>query len=58
MGKTSAEVKNRWNDKHYDIVRFAVPKGDKAVLQAQAEAAGQSLSEYIRAALAAYCKDK
>jgi len=51
MGKTSAEVKNRWNSAHYDTIRFTVPKGEKEKIQAQASASGQNLSEYIRSAL-------
>ena len=51
MSKTSAEVKNRWNSAHYDIIRFTVPKGEKEKIQAQANAVGQNLSEYIRSAL-------
>ena len=51
MGKTSAIVKNRWNDKTYDFIRFVVPKGDKETIQAAAEAEGKSLSAYIREAI-------
>ena len=27
MSKTSTDVKNRWNKKHYDRMRVLVPKG-------------------------------
>jgi hypothetical protein len=56
MGKTSAAVKNRWNADHYDTIRFTVPKGEKDIIQAQAESKGQSLSEYIRSAIEHYNK--
>lgn len=56
MGKTSAEVKNRWNTEHYDIIRFTVPKGEKDTIQNQAAKAGVSLSEYIRLAIDQYKK--
>lgn len=47
MGKTSAEVKNRWNAKNYDRIGVMAPKGEKAEFQAAAEAQGQSVNAYI-----------
>lgn len=41
----------KYESTHYDPIKFDVPKGDKARLQAAAQAAGQSLSAYIRQAL-------
>lgn len=38
---------------HYDAIRFDVPKGDKARIQAAAQAAGQSMGAYIRQAILA-----
>lgn len=46
-GKTSAEVKNRYNAKAYDRIAVVVTKGRKAIIQAAAESAGLSLNAYI-----------
>lgn len=46
-GKTSAEVKNRYNAKAYDRIAVVVTKGRKAIIQAAAERAGLSLNAYI-----------
>ena len=48
MGKTSSAVKDRYNAKAYDALTLRVPKGYKAVIQSQADAAGQSLNAYIK----------
>ena len=47
MGKTSSEVKDRYNRKAYDEIKLRVYKGRKAYLQAAADKAGLSLSAYI-----------
>lgn len=47
MGKTSSEVKDRYNRKSYDSIMLRVYKGRKADIQAAAERAGLSLSAYI-----------
>lgn len=47
MGKTSSEVKDRYNRKAYDEIKLRVYKGRKADLQAAADKAGLSLSAYI-----------
>ena len=51
---TSSKVKNRWNCEHYDIIRFAIPKGTKEALKSAAEERGLSVAELIRAAMCAY----
>ncbi len=38
MGKTSAEVRNRWNDAHDDKVFVSIPKGYREKLRELAEA--------------------
>lgn len=48
MGKTSSAVKNRYNDKAYDRITLAVPKGSKAVWQRFAGSKGKSLTQFIR----------
>lgn len=47
MGKTSSEVKDRYNRKAYDEIKLRVYKGRKADLRAAADKAGLSLSAYI-----------
>lgn len=37
MGKTSAAVKNRYNEKAYDRINLTVPKGQKEVIKAHAD---------------------
>ena len=51
MGKTSSAVKNRYNLKAYDRINTVVPKGDKDVIKAAAEEAGQSVNAYILQAI-------
>lgn len=48
---TSPEVKDRWNRAHYDRIGLTVYKGGKAEVQALADDAGLSVSEYIRQAV-------
>ena len=47
MGKTSAEVKDRYNKKAYDDVRVRVKKGQKEVIQKRAEQLNKSVNGYI-----------
>ncbi len=47
MAKTTSEVKDRWNRKHYDAVTFRIPKGEKERIQAAAVEAGESLNAFI-----------
>jgi predicted HicB family RNase H-like nuclease len=51
MGKTSATVKNRYNEKAYDRISLVVPKGQKEVIKAHAEAHGESLNRFIQRAI-------
>lgn len=51
MGKTSATVKNRYNEKAYDRISLMVPKGQKEVIKAHAEAHGESLNGFIQRAI-------
>lgn len=50
--KTSAAVKNRWNEKAYDRINLTVPKGKKEVIRAHAEANGESVNGYINRLIA------
>ena len=49
VGKTSNEVKNRYNKKTYDQIRMVLRKdsGQLVTYRAAAESAGQSLTAYI-----------
>ena len=47
MGKTSAESKNRYNEKAYDRIFIVVPKGQKDVIRERAEERGQSINTFI-----------
>lgn len=51
MGKTSAAVKNRYNDKAYDRINLIVKKGQKDILKAHAAARGESLNGFIARAI-------
>lgn len=53
MGKTSSAVKNRYNAKAYDQLPIRIPKGQKATVQAAAEAARESVNQYTQRALLA-----
>lgn len=43
---------NKYNSKAYDRINFTLPKGEKEVVRAAAEKAGQSVNAYIAQALA------
>jgi preprotein translocase subunit Sss1 len=48
MGKTSAEVKNRWNEKNYDRITIMAKKGKKEDWSKIAKQKGfKGLSGYI-----------
>ncbi len=44
--KTAA--KQRYNEKHYDQIKFSSPKGTRAIIRSLAAASGQSMAEYMR----------
>ena len=48
MAKTTAAVKNRYNNKAYDRIALSVPKGTKDAWKDRAAALGLSLNAYIR----------
>lgn len=50
-GKTSTSVKRKYNEKAYDRLAITVPKGQKAVIEAAALAAGESVNLYTQKAL-------
>lgn len=53
-GHTSNEVRYRYAQKVYDSVQFRIAKGQREKIRQAAELAGQSMAEYICAALTAY----
>ena len=50
-GKTSAKSKNTWITKVYDRINLTVPKGQKDLIQAHAEAQGESTNGFINLAI-------
>ena len=50
-GKTSAKSKNTWITKAYDRINLTVPKGQKDLIQAHAEAQGESTNGLINRAI-------
>ena len=50
-GKTSAKSKNTWITKAYDRINLTVPKGQKDLIQAHAEAHGESTNGFINRAI-------
>ena len=51
MGKTSSQVKDRYNAKAYDNFLVRVPKGKKEDIAAHAQAKGESLNKYVTTAI-------
>lgn len=51
MGKTSSKVKDRYNLKTYDEIKVRVYKGEKEIIQAHAEALGESTNAFIQRAI-------
>lgn len=47
MGKTSPEVKAKWNRKNYDRIGFTIPKGMRQEVKAYAEQQGMTVNQLI-----------
>lgn len=47
MGKASTRAHNKYIAKAYDRINLTVPKGDKDIIKAHAEANGESVNGYI-----------
>ena len=43
---------NKYNDKAYDRINIAVPKGQKDTIKAHAEACGESVNGFVNRAIA------
>lgn len=50
-GSASTRAKNKYNAANYDRLYPYVPKGRKAIYEAAAKAAGETLNEYITKAI-------
>lgn len=51
MGKTSWQVKQKYNEKAYDKIYITVPKGEKDKIQAHAELCNESTNAFINRAI-------
>lgn len=51
MGKASTRAQNRYIAKAYDRINLTVPKGKKDIIQAHAEANGESVNGFINRAI-------
>lgn len=51
MGKTSSQVKNRYNAKVYDAIPLRVPKGQKDIIKAHAATHDESVNGFISRAI-------
>ena len=51
MGKTSSQVKRKYNEKAYDRIFLSVKKGEKDAVKAYANQVGESLNEFINEAI-------
>lgn len=51
MGKASTRAQNRYIAKAYDRINLTVPKGKKDMIQAYAEAQGESVNGFINRAI-------
>ena len=51
MGKAATKAQNKWINKAYDRINLTVPKGDKALIKAYAEANGESVNGFIQRAI-------
>ena len=51
MGTAATRAKNKWQKQNIDRVNLTMPKGRKEILQAHAEARGESLNGFINRAI-------
>ena len=51
MGYTSSKVKQRWNEKHYDVISSRLPKGCREEIKTAAKARGLSVAQFLRWAI-------
>lgn len=51
MGTAATRAKNKWQKENIDRVNLTMPKGRKEVVQAHAEARGESVNGFINRAI-------
>ena len=51
MGRTSSQVKSRYNKKVYHTISVRLPKGWREQVKEAAKAAGESFAGYVRTAV-------
>lgn len=51
ISKAQQAAVKKYNDANYDRIEIKVPKGEKEVIKAAAEAAGESSNQYIYKAI-------
>lgn len=54
--KAQQKAQNKWIANNYDRINLTVPKGDKEMLQAHAQAQGESLNKFINRAISEQVK--
>lgn len=47
MGKAATKAKNKYNEANYERIYISVPKGNKELYKAKAEAQGLNLTQLI-----------
>lgn len=52
-GEARIRANNRYNEKAYDRINIAIPKGHEAALQAHAESKGESINGLVNGLLRA-----
>ena len=45
------EANNRYNEKAYDRINTAVPKGEKSIIAEKAAASGESINTFVNRAI-------
>lgn len=51
MGKPATRAQNKYISKAYDRINLTVPKGDKDIIKAHAEARGEKVNTFIQRAV-------
>ena len=51
VSKAQQKATNKWIEKAYDRINLTVPKGQKEVIKAHAEAQGESVNGFINRAI-------
>ena len=57
VSKAQQRAVSKYMKEHYEEIKVRVPKGAKAIIQAYASEAGESVNEYIKKAVAMRSQD-